>query len=138
MKIRTQFVSNSSSSSYVVYVPSTLDWEEFLTKQDEEVNWTELASEFEYEPETEIAFEENPDEYNKISGEQLAIATKELFEELQNNQETLCADDYDYSPFNALVQLLDPFTIAEVDATSGEECIIPVDVEKIRNLVFGT
>ena len=108
MKVRNGFVSNSSSSSYVILLPEEFNVNEIdLTKFDFESDW--------YEDE-EIDFDDIKQTLNDL------ITDKEIWQEDSTN--------YYY-----VLKIVEDYTIAEVDVSSEGGTIILADYKKVKNII---
>jgi hypothetical protein len=111
MKIRTGFVSNSSSSSFVVLIPKDFDVEAFLKSRENDI----------------------PDiVYDHTGGPDLPDgALKESFDELMD-------DEMVWGEMaGVLSDLLEGYVIAELDTGPDDERIILADWKKAEKIVRG-
>lgn len=107
MKIRRGFVSNSSSSSYVVFIPDKFDIEKI------EIN------------------EENLDEY-ETTKEKVIQAYNRLI-----NEGEVWAEESGYGAVDVLEIILKDFIVGQYSSGPESEKIVMVDKEKIKELMKG-
>lgn len=111
MKIRTGFVSNSSSSSFVVLLP-----ENFI----ETVDFNKIVD----------GDEDFPlDEFKRMLNDLVntgGMWVDEMYDEYEMN---------DYSFCDFLHELIHPYVIADIDGPSGGDQIVVVDREKIKKML---
>ena len=111
MKIRTGFVSNSSSSSFVVLIPSGLDVDRFPEPSEEQYDWYDI------EP------EDRPEYFKKI---------KDSIRALQQGGEIW--RDEDYYVFGLLEKLLEDYIVGSVSTGPDEGTIVGVSPKKKAKL----
>ena len=102
MKFRDGFVSNSSSSSFIVVLPEDLDVTKFV-----EENYDKS--------------EDNPGELEWQGEEIDRTELVSTIEQLMNG-ETVTEDDCDYSVYMSLDEKLKDFCIRVIDVESGSGC----------------
>lgn len=134
MKIRNSFVSNSSSSSFVICLPEDITWEK-LTK-NATIDWFADAEEYEYEP---YNLSEDDEDYEELLGEYFEEETRQLFLELKNikTPDCLWQDNCNYAAFCQLVDLMQDYTLAEIDDGAESGRLIPIELTKIKDIIYG-
>jgi len=110
MKVRNGFVSNSSSSSFVVLLP-----ENFLKTIDYE-NITQGNEDFPLDQFKEVL--------EKLVNEN-GIYLEEIYE----------YDEEDSEFINIIEELIEPYTIADMDSGPDEGQIIVADVNKVKKIL---
>ena len=105
MKIRNGFVSNSSSSSFVILLPDSFDIES-------------------------VDFEEFSDPYGDNSTPE---NIKKAFNQLKRDK--CIWEEEDFNAVSALEKILDPYIIGEVDTSSDGGQIVLADKEKVKKVL---
>lgn len=120
MKIRNGFVSNSSSSSFVVLLPKSFDVEKFVNESNILGSYAagDILEGFE--------LEEGEDEDSFVKEKTIEIINKFITDG--------CVYQDDYTDFNVIRNVLSDFIIADVDVSSdsGSGCLANTEqIEKI-------
>lgn len=118
MKIRTGFVSNSSSSSYIVMFPDNFKIEDFnFEKYKEKIN--------------EVFNDWDLDSYSK---EQYQAEIERLILGLASDTEYIYQDGADWQ-FELLSEILEDYTIAMIDSSSDCGAIQGVNKDKMKKIL---
>ena len=125
MKIRNGFVSNSSSSSFVILFPddfdaSKIDWSK--------VDLAALASDY-----FDGDFEDEDGNIVEGSEDELKKTIIEGVEKLQTEGELWSEDDYGVS--EAISELFPDYIIAEFEGGPGDGKVVLADKAKVRKVL---
>ena len=134
MKTRNGFVSNSSSTSFVVYLPKNFQLsDEDIDKAYEEysADWNILNK---YHEEQKHLLEDQWKALEKISINEVKKVLKRILKKLQEKGEILAWEDNRIC-YNILLDLLQKYVVYSTDS-EGEEgcmgCISDKDLKKVR------
>ena len=119
MKIRNGFVSNSSSSSFVLYLPKTFNLDKLLENYVVDGEYAEeILEEYEYNGDDEDVF-----------------VKEKLKEKIENFISDGQINEYDnYAIFNIAQEIFSPYVIADIDVSSDSGSIVIVDKNKIDEI----
>jgi hypothetical protein len=121
MIIRKGFVSNSSSTSFIVCLPEDMTFE----KLTEGINWEEDYADF-YEGNT-----------NLMDADELKNGVKTCFDELMRDHELWLYGPYKSQLYHRLMSLLGDFVVGELSQDSTESTVYLINTEKTRAILEG-
>ena len=128
MKIRNGFVSNSSSSSFVVLLPEDFDIEEYVKNNIGKMSSYFIGDIIEY---FENEFEDDMDEDNFAINKTIELV--KLFKTKKN----LYSYD-DHMEINFISQILNEYIIASFDTSSDDgfcQLMEKSDIDKIKSIL---